>query len=223
MLIVGIAAFAALSNIFSFRLKSYLYPFTFVLLPLQLHMLSKSVLIKQLSGTIGKLKVLELTRILKEESFALRDLADITFYPEKDIAFRAAGILENIFLQDPANFAPDLDYLLSRIKEVKHESCQRHYVKILAHLTAPKAPSPIKEKLEKSDLEPVVEQCFDWMIAPKVKIAVKVFASETLFNLRHRYPWIAEELENQIRFLMQNGSPAIQSRGKKLLKLLTPQ
>ena len=78
----------------------------------------------------------------------------------------------------------------------------------------------IKTKLQALDLEPAVEQCFDWMIDPKVKIAVKVFSAEALFNLRHRYPWVAEELANQIKFLMRNGSPAIQSRGRKLLAML---
>ncbi|WP_259069374.1 hypothetical protein HDF24_14125 [Mucilaginibacter sp. X4EP1] len=174
-------------------------------------------LLKQISSTIGKTKVLELSRILKEENFALRDLIDLTFYPDKDIAFRAAWILENVFLQSPGRYQHDLEYLLSRIKEVKHASCQRHYAKILMHITSPKAIQPIKEELASLKMEQVVEQCFDWMIDPKVKIAVKCFASEVLFNLRECYPWIKDELTNQITFLMRNGSAGIQSRGKRLL------
>jgi len=88
------------------------------------------------------------------------------------------------------------------------------------HLTGKKAPAIIRDKLQQLDLEPIVEQCFDWMIDPKVKIAVKVFASEALFNLRSRYPWIQEELANQLKFLMRNGTAAIQSRGRKLLELI---
>jgi len=175
-------------------------------------------LLKQISNTIGKTKVLELSRILKEENFALRDLIDLTFYADKDIAFRAVWILENVFLQSPERYQHDLEYLLSRIKEVKHASCQRHYAKILMHITAHKAIQPIKEGLAILNMEPVVEQCFDWMIDPKVKIAVKCFASETLFNLRERYPWIKEELANQIKFLMRNGSAGIRARGKRLLE-----
>jgi len=180
-------------------------------------MIDQEALLKQISGTIGKMKVLELTRILKEEQFALRDLIDLTFYADKNIAFRAAWILENVFLQDPARYEPDLDYLLSRLKDVKYESCQRHYAKIVMHITNKKAPLNIQQNLSKFDMEPIVEQCFDWMIDPRVRIAVKVFASEALFNLRGRYPWIAEELANQLQFLMRNGTAAIQSRGKKLL------
>jgi len=180
-------------------------------------MIDREALLKQISGTIGKMKVLALTRILRKEIFALRDLIDLTFYPDKNIAFRAAWILENVFLQDPARYEPDLEYLLSRIHEVKYESCQRHYAKIMMHITNKKAPQIIWEKLLQLELESVVEQCFDWMIDPKVRIAVKVFASEALFNLRGRYPWIAEELANQLQFLMRNGTAAIQSRGRKLL------
>ncbi|MDF2433887.1 MAG: hypothetical protein JWP44_3518 [Mucilaginibacter sp.] len=177
-------------------------------------------LLKQLSSTIGKTKVLELSRILKEQQFALRDLIDLTFYADKDIAFRAAWILENIFLQDLFLYENDLEYVVSRIKDVKYASCQRHYAKILMHITDTKTLPVIKEKLQGLDLEPAVEQCFDWMIDPKVKIAVKCFAADALFNLRCRYPWIREELANQVQFLMRNGTAAIQSRGRKLLAML---
>jgi len=180
-------------------------------------MISHEELTGQISGTIGKTKVLELSHISREQQFALRDLIDISFHANKDIAFRAAWILENVFLENPAVYEPDLEYLLSRIKEVKHESCQRHYAKILMHITDRKAPAVIKEKVAQYNMEPIVEQSFDWMIDPRVKIAVKCFSAEVLFNLRMRYPWVNEELENQVKFLMKNGSAGIQSRGRKIL------
>ncbi|TWJ00702.1 hypothetical protein JN11_01958 [Mucilaginibacter frigoritolerans] len=177
-------------------------------------------LLEQISDTIGKTKVLELSRILKEEQFDLHNLIELTFHPDKNIAFRAAWILENVFLQHPERYGNELEYFVSRIKDVKHASCKRHYAKIMMHITEAKVAISIKNKLAGLDMEPVVEQCFDWMIDPKVKVAVKCFASETLFNLRYRYPWIKEELANQIKFLMRNGSAGIQSRGKKILAQL---
>ena len=180
-------------------------------------MLTSDELIKELSATLEKKKVVKLTAILKKQQFALRDLIDITFYPDRDIAFRAAWILETLFLLKPESYLNDMDYLFSRIKDVQNESCKRHYAKMVAHITAPKAPLSIQHKIKETDLEPIVEQLFDWMIDPKVRIAVKVFASTALFNMRHRYPWIAEELKDQIQFLMRDGTPAIQSRGRKLL------
>lgn len=186
----------------------------------QIKRVTQTELIQQLTATFGKTKVNKLSVILKERKFALRDLIDTTFNTDKTIAFRAAWLLENVFLADPGFYFTDLNYLLTRFKDVTYPSCQRHYAKIMMHITSPKAPIQIKKKIQTTDMEPVIEQCFDWMIAPKIFIAVKVHAAEALFNLRGRYPWIAEELANQLQFLMKNGSAAIQARGRKLLKSL---
>jgi acetylornithine/succinyldiaminopimelate/putrescine aminotransferase len=88
------------------------------------------------------------------------------------------------------------------------------------HATEEKESSPIKQKLNNLDLEPIVEQLFEWMIDPKVKIAVKVFAGWALLNLRHCYPWIADELPAQLEFLMRDGTAAIQTAGRKMLEEL---
>ena len=183
-------------------------------------MLTTTELIQQITNTIGKTKVLELSRILKKQDFALRDLIDLTFYQDLHVAFRAAWILENLFLKEPKMYEQHIPYLISRVPEVKYASCQRHYAKILMHITSKKALVNVAKILEEMDLEPVVEKCFDWMIDPKIKVAVKVFSAEVLFNLSERYPWVKEELANQIMFSMKTGSAGIQSKGKKLLKAL---
>jgi hypothetical protein len=184
-------------------------------------MLSPSQLVQQITATIGKEKVIELSKILKEQQFALRDLIDLTFHKDSAIAFRAAWILENIYLEAPQAYLTDLSYIIKCFKEVNYPSCQRHYAKIIMHITSPKAPESIKVQLHAIDLEAVIEHLFDWMIDPKVKIAVKVFSSEALFNLRGRYDWITDELINQIHYLMKNGTAAMQSRGKAVLKKLS--
>jgi hypothetical protein len=180
--------------------------------------MTRAELEKQLFNTFGKTKVNKLTVILTEQKFALRDLIDLTFHTDKTIAFRAAWLLENVFLKNPESYLPEMDYLLSRFKEVVYPSCQRHYAKIIMHITSPKAPSLIKTRLLEIDLQAVVEKCFDWMIDPEILIAVKVHSSEALFNLRLRYPWIKDELAEQLEFLMRDGTAAIQTRGRKLLK-----
>jgi hypothetical protein len=182
--------------------------------------MTKSELIERITGIIGKPKVLELSRILKAQQFALHDLIDITFHSDKSVAFRAVWILENVFLTDPESYLPDLEYMISRIKEVKHPGCMRHYAKIIMHITDAKAPESLQLKLQEINFEPVVEQLFDWMINPRTKVAVKVFAAYALFNLKDLFPWVKEELTAQMEFLMRNGSAAIQAGGKKILKSL---
>lgn len=185
-----------------------------------MNMLTSEELVNSIKSRIGKLKVIKLTEVLQKERFSVHDLIDITFSNDRDIAFRAAWLLENLFLRKPEVYIDELEYLISRVKDVKHPSCKRHYAKIMMHVTAAKAPEAIHKKLEVIDLEPVVEQFFDWLIDAKILVAVKVFAAEALFNIRARYPWIADELKDQVKFLMRDGSPAIQSRGRKLLAQL---
>jgi len=182
--------------------------------------MNKTELIEQLAATFGKTKVDKLTRILKDSDFSLTDLIDITFHKNKTIAFRAAWLLENVYMQQPDKYLNELSYLIERFIEVKYPSCQRHYAKIIVHITSPKAPKSIQNELQKINLGPIIEQLFEWMIDSQIKIAVKVFASEALFNVRDSYDWIKEELANQIQHLMRDGTAAIQTRGKKILKQL---
>jgi hypothetical protein len=183
--------------------------------------MDQTELIKQITNNIGKVKVLGLSKILHENRFNLRELIAITFHHNKDVAFRATWLLENVFLDNPETYLPDLEFLLSGITKVKHPGPRRHYAKIVMHITEPSAARIIKDKVQLLDMEPVVEQLFEWIITSKVKIAVKAFAAEALFNMKDRYPWVKDELAQQLQFLMRDGTAAIQSKGKKLLQQLT--
>jgi hypothetical protein len=178
---------------------------------------TKEQLIKQLKTGLAKGFIERLSAVLRKQDFDLNELIDITFHPDKQIAFRASWLLDTTILYEPERYIQNLEYLVVRIKDVSNESCKRQYSRIMMHLTAPNAPESIKLKLQALNLEDVVEQFFDWIIDPKVKVAVKVFAAETLFNLSIRYNWVAEELANQVQFMMRDGGPAMQSKGSKLL------
>ena len=181
---------------------------------------TREALLERISASIGKTKVLQLSNILHHSLFDLHDAMALTFYHEKDIAFRAAWLLENMFVFMPDWFANNADKVITSFITNTNPSCQRHYTKILMHLTDPKADEPIRQKMLETDLEPAAERCFDLLIDPKSPIAVKAFACEVLFNLRDRYTWIKELLPQQIELLMDGGKPAIRSKGKKILQAL---
>lgn len=161
-----------------------------------------------------------LATILKTKGFELTKLIDLTFHHDKQIAFRVAWLLDTMILENVLYYSDAIPYLTARVKEVTNESCKRHYSRILFRLTEPKAPAAIKNIIQNIEMDEVVEQLFDWVIDPKVKVAVKVFAADTLYNLSTRYDWINDELANQVEFMMRRDSAAIQSRGKKILALL---
>jgi hypothetical protein len=183
-------------------------------------MLTQQQLIEKLPQTLGKLKMLKLCRILEEQHFAWRNIIDITFHPDKVIGFRAVWILETIFLKDPENYLNDLEYFVSRFKGINNPGCMRHFTKLIMHMTDDTSPASVRQKLQAIDLEPVVEQLFDWMIDPKVKIAVKAFAGRALFNLKDRYDWVAEELEGQLKIFMYDRSAGMRAAAKNTLKLI---
>jgi hypothetical protein len=182
---------------------------------------TREELLQQISATIGKTKVIELSDILYNKRFDIHDLMQLTFYPEKEIAFRAAWILENLVLTDPERFINDLDKLTGLFLKVENKSCQRHYVKILMHLTGPKVKKTIEQKMAGLNMEPIAERCFDLLIDQTTPIAVKAFASQLLFNLKARYPWINDILADQLTMMMPGAKPAIRSTCKRLLDQLT--
>lgn len=186
-------------------------------------MLTNDQLIKELSVDPTKGFIERLSVTLKEQHFDIDQLIDLTFHPDTQVGFRAAWLLDTAIMAAPEQYINNLEYFVKRMSQVTNASCKRHYTRIMMHLTAPDAPKAVKEKLADLDLEIVVEQCFDWIIDPKVKVAVKVFAADTLFNLCGRYDWIKEELAGQVQFMMRDGGAAIQSRGKKLLAAIKIQ
>ena len=161
-----------------------------------------------------------LAQTLFDEGFPLSELIDLTFQSNSEAAFRAAWLLELTFVIGPLHYINDIPYIVKRLPEITNDSCRRHFVKILLNIIKSRTLTPIANKLKELDLEPVVETLFDWLIDPKVKIAVKVFSADALLQLSNRYPWIKDELQEQVQFLMRGGSAAIQSRGKKILQQL---
>lgn len=184
-------------------------------------------IIKLLSTTITKKGAVRISRQLINDKREINQLIDLTFFPEKEIGFRAAWVLEQIIFSNFQLFLPHLNHFISLFPQVKNESCKRHYAKIMQELSLhfiSKKPNPtLLTAMKQLDLDPVTETLFDWLIDPKTKIAVKAFCMESLYNLNTIYPWINEELPSQIDFLMKNGSPGIQSRGKKIIAKIEKQ
>lgn len=141
------------------------------------------VLRKEIEVTLTKKKVLKLTEILKED-LQVKELIELSFDSDPQIGFRAAWILENLLLDDPHLIVDNLDGLMLRLPHVFNPSCQRHYAKILMCLTSTKSNNEIKTKMQVTNLEPIVETCFDWLINPKVTVAVKVFCCEVLLQFK---------------------------------------
>ncbi|QNL47759.1 hypothetical protein H8S90_13095 [Olivibacter sp. SDN3] len=183
--------------------------------------MTKEELLAEISKTLNKVKAVNLAEIAVSTDFSLLQLLDFCYHREKTIAFRAAWILEFVEHRYPERFLPIFSDFISRLSEQQYDSCQRHFTKILIGFTQPKAKE--MRKYAFNDLtvmrqEKVVETVFEWLIAPRTPIAVRVNCMEILSYMIPFFPWIKEELLAQIHFYMKDGTAAMQSRGKRLLR-----
>lgn len=106
---------------------------------------------------------------------------------------------------------------------------QKHFAKLLRYLKQPGLHDAVKRNsvrlLQDMDIPKkyqgdVMNLCFDYIISPKEKPAVKAFSLTVLQNLSRQYPEIKNELRTIIETQWDNESPAFRSRARKILKEL---
>jgi hypothetical protein len=185
--------------------------------------MTQSQLIQHFSAPDRKITVAKLGHQLKRENFSLRELVDLTFHPDKEIALKSARLLEYILYKFPENYYDDLEYFIECADYVRTPVNKKPYAKILMRVTSPEVPREVRNKMKEINLERVVELCFEWMIDPKMLVSVRASASEALFNMRHRYPWIAEELSKQLEFMTRTATPILLAKCNYILSYLHPE
>lgn len=183
--------------------------------------MEKQAIIRRFDTTFGKTMIAELIALAEDPAIPAAQLLELCYdRSNAQIAFRAAWILEYLAVHDESRLLPVLPAFLVRLPEQENRSCQRHFTKILMWITDPKTPESYREFLRTADKDSLVEVVFGWLIDPDTPVAVQVNCLDILFHLCSHADWIAEELETQTRHLLQNGSAAMQSRGKRVLKKL---
>jgi len=164
--------------------------------------------------------VADCTAIVECYDVDIDDLLDITFHKKKEIAFRAAWMLEYMMTHKAIRFCLYVDKLLALLSKQRNPSAMRHYVKIISLITDRKAFPIYKELVKRIDFEPVIEVLFTWLVDPKMLVATKVHCMQSLANLAPRYDWIKEDLEETIDHLMGIESIAFFARAKMVKKQL---
>lgn len=150
----------------------------------------------------------------------LNDLFDISFHKKKEVAFRAAWMLEYIMTHNPAVFVPHVPRLLQLLPAQKNPSAMRHYTKIIALLTDRKADPLFQQFSKEEDFEGTIEVLFTWLVDPEMLVATKVHCMQALANLAHRYDWIKDDLLATIDYLADIESIAFFARSKQVRKQL---
>lgn len=185
--------------------------------------MTQSQLIQHMSAPGKGTTVAKLGRQIKKENFSLTELVDMTFHEDKEIALKSSRLLEYVLFKFPESYYDDIQYFIDRIFDLQSSSGKKTYAKVLMHITSPEVPRDVREKMKEMEMERVVELCFEWMIDPKMPVSVRAYSAEALFNLRHRYPWIAEELSKQLEFITRTATPNLLAKCNYILSYLHPE
>lgn len=161
----------------------------------------------------------EAVKIARDKACNASDLISLSLYPQNEIAFRASWILEQFLYYRWDDLVPFLSDFIEGYFVQKNRSCQRHFSKIMMHLTDSASETGVKSLISEYQ-EQIIEITFDWLIDPQTPVAVKVNCMDILLYFSRGQQWIHDELRSQVQFLLKNGSAAVQSRGKRILKKL---
>lgn len=181
----------------------------------------KDELVNAFASPLTKKDILTLSQKVGKQK-AVPELIELCFLQQKPaIAFRAAWVLENVSLSYPEAFIPYFHTFIKRLPTQKNQSCQRHFTNILLQFCKPKATPLHKCALAAvPDQSLLIETIFEWLIFPKTPVAVRVNCLELLLFFSDTFSWVKEELQAQTEYYLREGSPAMQSRGRKILKQL---
>ncbi|RXG30813.1 hypothetical protein [Leeuwenhoekiella marinoflava] len=168
----------------------------------------------QISSRLSDRKALG-QEILAEPELINYSLKFIQEGSEK-LATKAAYGLDIALRSDIKILKPYRSSFLNVLQENKIETVSRIFSKICELLTSEFLKN---ENLSKAEREQILSKCFDWLIGNE-KVAVKVFAMQSIYNLSETESWIPGELKAQLELQFDRSSAAFQSRAKALLKKL---
>jgi hypothetical protein len=124
------------------------------------------------------------------------------------LKFRSAYILEAVYYKNPTLFYPFLLSFFELFPTVTNGSMRRHFAKICYY--------EIKKGSCPPNIEAIATACADWIIDPKTRVAVKVWALDILLELSKTESWINELLSDVIASLSTNPSAGMLVRLRRI-------
>ncbi|MEO5911238.1 MAG: hypothetical protein ABIP95_10145 [Pelobium sp.] len=159
---------------------------------------------------------LQLAILTANGEIEFSDILNLCIDPDKQIAFRAAWLLEIAEVMVMDDFKPMVADFLKIYPLVKNESVQRHFTKIMMRLTR----SEIQEAyaIQSADLENCLNITFDWLLDIQTPLAVQCNCMDIIYRLSYGRHWILEDLKMILEKKLLSGSPALISRSTRILK-----
>lgn len=124
------------------------------------------------------------------------------------IRMRSADVIEKVSSQHPEYLQPFKNRLINEVSGVNQQEVRWHLAQMFSYL-----------KLNKEERERIAKMLLSWTDSEKSNI-VKAFSMLTLANFAEQDEKLKAILIKKFEAMMKTGSPAIVSKGRKLLKQL---
>lgn len=143
-----------------------------------------------------------------------KKMLDFALEDKNLYAMRAARVIQLASHNHPELVRPYLKEIIFRLPNLKNDGLKRGMAKIL-----------IERSYSHDDetLGILVSTCFDWLMSPAEKPAIKVYAMEILYKISKFYPEIQPELISSIEDQLPRSTIAVKTRGKQIIKKLYKQ
>jgi len=170
-----------------------------------------------MSKILQKLRGDDLRSIGKADEVVQNILNDPSLFKEvfegmlnKDpvIRMRSADAIEKVSAKHPEYLQPFKSKLINQIPKIEQQEVRWHVAQMFSYI-----------KINKIERDKIIKILLSYMETDESKI-VKTFSMQTLADLAEKDEQIKPKIINLIKGMIKNGSPAIISRGKKLLKQL---
>lgn len=186
--------------------------------------MEKDRLIERLNYTMLKKDCIALAEqfVCMEDGISI--LFELCQSNNETLSFHSAWVLEHALISNPDIFSLSITKIIELIPTIKNPSTKRHFSKLLniamSECSKNRLPKDDCQLLKKTDMEPIVETCFEWLIDKNSKPAVKAHCMDILLFLSNRYDWINEELPYVIEHQLIDATPGIENKGRKTLEAI---
>lgn len=135
------------------------------------------------------------------------ELMQLFFAPEYRVAQRAAHAVSHCVDAHSHLILPYIGSMVTHLQTDPEVAIRRNTVRLLQNQEIPEAFQGI-----------LLEKCFEYLLQAKETAAVKAFSMTILHRLTKQYPELKPELKLVIEDTLQNATPGVMNRGKKILK-----
>lgn len=124
------------------------------------------------------------------------------------IRMRSADAIEKVSVKHPEYLQPFKSKLINHLSKIEQQEVRWHVAQMFSYIET--------SKIERNK---IIKILLSYIETDESKI-VKTFSMQTLADFAEKDEQIKPRMINLIKGMIKNGSPAIISRGKKLLKQL---